>query len=424
MRVFVTGAGGFIGRAVVSRLGSVFDVTALVHTDRTPIPGAARTIAGDVTDRVFLEDALIGMDAVVHLAARKLDEPDSRAVNVHGMENLVAAAKKTGTRIIHISSASVKLAHPGLYGATKKEAEDLALSTSPDALVLRPSLVYGGEKRGAFATLVRAAQSPIIPVFGDGRWISNPIYVDDLAEAVKRALEMKLPARIYDVGGPEAISLNELITKVRTGLLGKSPPRIVHVSRRVGNMLATTLALFMRTPPITKSNILGSTQPIAWDDAVFFKDFDFTPRTLAEGFRALIDRERIEEARILYSYLYSRSGIRSTPTPALLERYVRASIKSSLPLLHPLLLSFPILIGPLDAATKLFYPESGLRTRLLIMSALVEADPRSAVWLYPRERRYLSVIAEATLLSISALAKIIAGALFALLPGFLKTYAR
>jgi len=425
MRVLVTGAGGFIGRAVVTRLGKGgFDVTALVHSDRTPIPGAARTLVGDITDKAFLEEALGGMDTVVHLAARKLDEPDSRAVNVGGMQNLIEAAKKTSTRILAISSASVKLAQPGLYGATKKEAEDLLVASGKNSLILRPSIVYGDDRYGAFATLVRAAQLPLIPMFGDGTWVSHPIYIDDLAEAIKRALERALPAQIYDVGGPEAVSLDTVLKSVRTILLQKPPPRIMHVSRRIGNALATVLALCMRKPPITKSNVAGSNQPISWEGSAFFKDFDFMPRTLAEGLHAMVERKRIEEARVLYTYIYSRSGTRSKPAPALLERYVRATLRSDLPILHPLLLSFPILIGPLDAATRLSSPESGLRKRLLIMSALVEADPRSVSWLYPRERQYLSVIAEAALLGISALVKILAGAIFALLPGFLKIYAR
>jgi hypothetical protein len=88
-----------------------------------------------------------------------------------------------------------------------------------------------------------------------------------------------------------------------------------------------------------------------------------------------------------------------------------------------LLRAVPALVGPLDAASRLLYPSSGLQTRLAIASALVECDPASAEWLLPKDRSPILVVWQSALLSLSAAAKVAAGLLLALIPGFVKTHA-
>lgn len=426
MRVLVTGARGFIGRSLVFRLGeSGYEVTAFVRATGASISGARQEAVGDMTDCESLEKAVHGVDAVVHLAALKSDESDSHAVNVGGMRNLIAACKDAGVgTVVYVSSASTKLARQGVYGATKKEAEEILLQSGLRATILRPSLIYGDDIQGAFGALVKAARLPFIPMFGAGT-VFYPLYVDDMARAIEAVLtHTALSCRIYDVGGPEPVSFDELLCRIRCELLYRPLPHILHISPRLGIALARILRFCMKNPPITESNILGSMQSIVWDGGAFSRDFGFVPRTLMDGFRDIIRRKQMKEADILYAYVYSRSGLCAAVSAPLRRRYFEACAASSLTPMHPLLVDWPMLIGPLDAVTRLFYPKSPLRRRLVIASALAETDPSSAPWLYPRTRTLPALVSETLVLGLSAVMKIIAGSLLALLPGFVKTYAK
>jgi len=407
-------------------MGSGHAVISFVRERGTPIEGV-REVVGDVTDSTSLEAAMEGVDAIVHLAASKSDEPDSYEVNVGGMRNLISACKKFGVkRIIYVSTASAKIAHPGIYGATKKEAEDILMESGIPAIILRPSLVYGDGSGGAFGALMMATRLPIIPVFGDGTWISHPIHVDDVARGIDSALtSTAFTGHSYDVGGPDAISFDELLRAISRDA-NKSTPHLLHLSPWIGVTLARILRLFMHRPPITESNVLGSTQNISWDGEKFFKDSGFVPRTLAEGFRSMVhvseEKAVMREAELLYAYIYSRSGFKNTPSEEWKKRYGEACTAAGISA-NPFLTRTPILIGPIDAATKLFYPESALRKRLLFASALVEAAPESAPWLYPRTQNRMTLFLKTMYVSLSLGLKIIAGSFLVLMPGFVKRYA-
>ena len=424
MRVLVTGAGGFVGRAVISRLSAdCINVVALVRNSDVSIPGAT-TVIGDMTDPDSLAQVLTGVDAVVHLAAAKSDEQDSYAVNVSGMRNLIRACTEAGTDyIVFVSTASVKIERKGLYASTKREAERLLEESGIPHTILRPSVIYGDLKSGVFGALVRAARLPVVPVFGDGLWLSWPIHVDDVACAISIALQKELQS-VYDVGGPDRVTFDEIIQGIRTDVLHRSQAIILHIPAFLGMMAARFFSAVTSRPPITVSNILGSTQNISWDADTFFRDFDFRPRTLAAGLQELGRMTETSEADIFFAYVYSRSGIRYKPSQAMRERYAYACAQAGIGTAHPLVVRHPILIGMLDAATALRSRDSGLHQRLRIASALVETDVESAQWLLPRERRYVAIFGAAFLLGCSAVLKIVAGSCLTLIPGFLQTYGK
>src|SRR3990167_10004625 len=120
MNVFITGAGGFIGRVLTKYLlSSGYTVFALVrrHTDISFCHDKLTWYVGDIRDASFLTKALVGVEVVVHLAAAKSDEDDSYEINVEGTKNILFSCKASSVRgIINVSTISTKFAHKGVYG--------------------------------------------------------------------------------------------------------------------------------------------------------------------------------------------------------------------------------------------------------------------------------------------------------------------
>jgi NADH dehydrogenase len=286
--VLVTGASGFIGKPVVDALVEAgFGVRALTRNPaRWPRPPceAVRVTAGDVRDVGSLAAAASGASAVVHLAAALSDEPESYDVNVAGAEHLVAACRETNcTRIVNVSTQSAKLARQGLYGRTKAAADAVFRASGLRVTTLRPSLVYGDEPSGVFGTLSRFVRRlPVLPVLGDGRWISAPVHVRDVASAAVACLGRDgTIGKSYDIGGPELLSFDELIDAVAAAHGVRV--RKLHVPFGVSLLAARVAAALLPRAPITVSNVLGSNQDTAIDIAPARRDFGFEPMDLARG---------------------------------------------------------------------------------------------------------------------------------------------
>jgi len=192
-RVAVTGAAGFIGAAVCARLAADgHDVIALDVRGPRPL---------DVTDPAAVARALHGADAVVHTAALVTDwgaMADFVAVNVGGTRNVLDAAD--GRPVVHVSSVAAWGYEFGAdvdedaptrrtgapYVDTKAASDDLARRRG--ATVIRPGDVYGP---GSVPWVIRPIETMRARLFtlpGDGGGLMTPIYVDDLVDAIVRAV--------------------------------------------------------------------------------------------------------------------------------------------------------------------------------------------------------------------------------------------
>jgi len=250
MRVFITGATGFIGRAVCEVLvahghavhAAVRQLPAMVPSDCVVAP------VGEIDDHTQWRTHLEGMDAVVHLAART-HLPDGRGarmayqrINVEGTNRLALAARAAGVgRFVFMSSAKVNgeispresggtlhrfsgddpPAPTTLYGQSKWAAEQLlqrcAAETSMRLAVLRPPLVYGPGQKGNLASLMRAIDKGVPLPFAGIDNQRSLIGVTNLADAVQRALVSSELAGIYTVRDVE-LSSAELACEIAAAL--------------------------------------------------------------------------------------------------------------------------------------------------------------------------------------------------------------
>jgi nucleoside-diphosphate-sugar epimerase len=218
-RAAVTGAGGFIGAAIASRLSAEgaqvlgLDVDPGAE-DRTREAGAD-FIQADVADRQALGSALQQADLVVHTAAHVHEwgaMEDFVRVNVGGTANVMAAAATAGAeRVVHISSVVVYgyessleqdegafLRTHGIPYIDTKSASD-RLARRQGAIVIRPGDVYGPGSVPWTRRPVEMARAGLLAVPGRGDGLMLPLYVDDLAEAVVLALACGRPGQAYTV---------------------------------------------------------------------------------------------------------------------------------------------------------------------------------------------------------------------------------
>jgi NADH dehydrogenase len=292
----VTGAAGFIGRDLVDYLLSLgWNVKAFVRAGReNEIDAEERvaTVSGDMCDASSLHEAIAGVGAVVHLAARKSDESDSDEVNVRGAERLIEACRKGGVRrIVNVSTQSVKLRRLGDYGRTKLEAERILHESGLDVTTLRPSVVYGPDLTGVFARMRHfLLHLPLIPIIGDGTWPSRPVYVRDVSKAIAACLSRDATiGEIYDLGGPDKVTMDEFLDAIGSAH-GIRRPKL-HIPKTLGLAIARVLARFVERPPVTVSNVLGSTQDTACDPSRAVKELGLDPVGLTAGLELLLDDE-------------------------------------------------------------------------------------------------------------------------------------
>jgi NADH dehydrogenase len=168
----------------------------------------------DVTRPETLEPALAGADAVVNLVGAFAGDLD--AVMGRGAGRVAAAAAAAGaSAFVHVSAIGADAAGATAYARAKAVGEAAVLAAFPTATVLRPSVLFGSDDQfvNLFAGLVAAM--PVLPVFApEARF--QPLFVDDLAEAIAHALETPAThaGKTYELGGPETISVAELNQRI------------------------------------------------------------------------------------------------------------------------------------------------------------------------------------------------------------------
>jgi uncharacterized protein YbjT (DUF2867 family) len=259
--VLVTGGTGFIGPHVVHALRArETPVRALVRDPARATRLAAWGVelaAGDVTDPASLRAACEGADAVVHLVAIIRGRPaDFERVMAQGTRNLVGTAQDAGVRRFVLASAlgvdeRTKDAVP--YFAAKWEMERAVRESGLEHVIFRPSFVFGRDG-GVLPTFVRLARfTPVTPIVGPGTQRLQPIWVEDLAEHYALAVsEPGAANRTFELGGPDAVTWNELWDRLKR-VLGVRRPS-VHVPFGAMRLQA---ALTERLPgaPVTRDQL-------------------------------------------------------------------------------------------------------------------------------------------------------------------------
>ena len=240
--ITVFGGSGFLGRYVVGALVKRgYRVRVAVRrpglANFLQVVGSVGQIHSVQANLRYPESvarAAEGADGVVNLVgilgARGRQTFD--ALQANG-PRLVAEATPRGASLVHVSALGADPNSPSLYARSKAHGEEAVLRVRPDAVIYRPSVIFGpGDSFfNRFASLARAL--PVLPLAGaDTRF--QPVYAADVSEAVARAVEGRVPGGIYELGGPEVKTLREIVDMVlavteRRRLVLSLPPRLARV---------------------------------------------------------------------------------------------------------------------------------------------------------------------------------------------------
>ena len=223
MRVLITGATGFVGRAVceaVVREGhSVRGMARGSRSQALETPDAGMDwFRGSVLSPEDLRRALQGCDAVIHLVGIIGEIGDQTFERVHqeGTLRVVEAALSSGVRrMIHMSALGTRPAAVSRYHQTKWAAEEAVRGSGLDWTVFRPSVIYGPGDGfvNLFARMSR--WSPVLPVIGRGTALLQPVSVDGVARAFARALDSKAAVcQTYDLCGPDRLTLPQVLQAI------------------------------------------------------------------------------------------------------------------------------------------------------------------------------------------------------------------
>lgn len=262
--VTIFGGAGFVGTQVVQAFARK-GYRIRVAVRRPDLAGHVRPLGGvgqvtpiqaNIRDLDSVRRAVAGASIVVNLVGIGFEAGRQRfrAVHTMGARNVADAAREAGAEaLVHMSAIGADPESPSLYARSKGLGEAEVLEAFPNAVIIRPSLIFGPGD-GFFnlmGSLLRLA--PVFPLVG-GNTRFQPVYVGDVAEAFLIAAEGGVRAgRAYDLGGPEIVTYRELIKTVMAET-GRNRP-LLPVPAGLMRFLAGVLSFLPIRPLITPDQV-------------------------------------------------------------------------------------------------------------------------------------------------------------------------
>jgi len=220
--ITVYGGSGFLGRHVVRALAR-HDYRVRVAVRRPELanylqpmgrPGQIHAVQANLRNADSVAAAARDAHMLINLVGILFERGRQRfdAVHTHGAEQVALAAHAHGARLVHVSAIGADEQSRSLYARSKAAAEKLVLAAQPDAVIMRPSILFGPEDDffNRFASLARF--SPALPLIGGGHTKFQPVFVGDVAAAIAEAVAGHArPGTIYELGGPDVRTFKELM---------------------------------------------------------------------------------------------------------------------------------------------------------------------------------------------------------------------
>jgi len=220
--VTIFGGSGFVGRYVVSALANRgYRIRVAVRRPDLAgflLPfgnvGQIQLVQANLRYRDSINAAVKGADVVINLVGILQESGRQKfdAVQAAGARMVAEAAKAEKANLVHMSAIGADPDSASAYGRTKGVGEQGVLETIKDAIIVRPSIVFGQEDDffNRFAGMARI--SPALPLIGGGTTRFQPVYVGDVAEAIALSVDGKLQGgKVYELGGPQTPTFRECL---------------------------------------------------------------------------------------------------------------------------------------------------------------------------------------------------------------------
>ena len=316
MKILVTGGTGFTGKALVRRLlDDGHQVVALDYKEGLKTEElrqwGAEVVIGTVTDRECVKRCMQGVEIVQHLAAafRELNVPESHYdhVNVDGTRICLEEAHAAGVKkFIYCSTCGIhgnvkdpptdedhNIAPADYYQSTKYKAEPVCLDfmkqTGMPVTILRPAAIYGPGDPERFQMIFKRVNRGRFPMFGSGKTLYHPVYIDNLVDAFVLAMDLnKGNGEAYLIADEEYVSIKDLVQRIGRALdvdvkIKHYPIWPVIIAGHVCEKVCTPLRI---TPPIFPRRVDWYRQNRAFNINKAKRDLGYNPKVgLDEGLR-------------------------------------------------------------------------------------------------------------------------------------------
>lgn len=300
--VSVFGGTGFLGRRLVRRLaaeGATLRIAVRSPDRAQSVLRAAdldrvTVFRADVRDRASVAAAVAGVDAVVNAVSTYVEKGGVTFESVHeqGARTLAQEAAAAGVaRLVLVSGIGADPASKSPYIRARGRGELVVRQAFPSATIVRPGAMFGpGDALfGTLADIVRLL--PVVPLIGGGRTRLQPVYVEDVAEAIARMLADRGTAgQTYELAGPGVYTLRELVSFAlrlidKRRLLVPVPFAVAEIQAR--------LIEFLPSPPLTTSQVdLLRVDNLASGALPGFRELDIQPKAVEDIVPTYIGRLR------------------------------------------------------------------------------------------------------------------------------------
>ncbi|MCO5732707.1 complex I NDUFA9 subunit family protein [Rhizobium sp. SSA_523] len=263
--VTVFGGSGFVGRHVVRALAKR-GYRIRVAVRRPDLAGFLRPLGyvgqiqlvqANLRYRASIDQAVAGSSHVVNCVGILFESGKNsfNAVQEFGAKAVAEAARNAGARLTHVSAIGADTASESSYARSKGRAEAAILQTVPDAVIMRPSIIFGQEDNffNKFADMARTM--PFLPLIGGGETRFQPVFVEDVAEAIARSVDGAVAGgKIYELGGPEVMTFKQCLEEVLRVTVRKRG--FVSIPFGVASMLGKIASLVpLIEPPLTADQV-------------------------------------------------------------------------------------------------------------------------------------------------------------------------
>ncbi len=297
MKIFVTGASGFVGRAIVAELlRRNHEPVVLVRPaseDRlrqateTSAP-IIQTISGDILKPETYANALKSVDAIIHLIGilRELGRVRFDLMHRVATEHIVRECELAGVkRYVHMSACGVGRLSKSKYMKTKLAGERVVRESYLNWTIFRPSIIFGRGDGFVMPFIERFRSLPVAPLIGGGRTLFQPIAVEDVARLFVDATERTdLGGKTFEIGGKDIFSFRQIMDEIGS-VIGRKILKI-SVPRALLFLPALLLERF-RFFPLSRDQLRMLAMDNTCDSLAYIQTFGLKPRDFREGLRVL-----------------------------------------------------------------------------------------------------------------------------------------
>ncbi|MFY0693120.1 MAG: complex I NDUFA9 subunit family protein [Paracoccaceae bacterium] len=293
--VTIYGGSGFVGRYIARRMAQAgWRVRVAVRRPNEAIfvkpygvVGQVEPVLCNIRDEASVRAAMQGADAVVNCVGILAPSGKNTFASVQneGAERVARAAAEAGIgRFVQISAIGASTESESTYAVTKAEGEEAVRRHIPDAVILRPSIVFGPEDDffNRFASMARLG--PVLPVVGAATRF-QPVYVDDVAKAAVKGVLGEAEPGIYELGGPDVMTFRDLMSLMlevtrRRRLILNIPFFAARIMGRSFDILSAMSGGLIKGP-VTRDQVLNlANDNVVSDSEKSFADLGVTPVTL------------------------------------------------------------------------------------------------------------------------------------------------